>query len=64
MVNGTTTLSPTFKFFVFRSDLDNLAHGFVTDDVAPLHFGDNAIENVQVGTANGAGGYLDNRIAR
>src|ERR1700712_3283922 len=49
--------------FVFRADLDDLAHGFVAEDVALFHRGHDAVEQMQVRTADGAGSDLDDGIA-
>ena len=48
---------------VFRSDLDNLAHGLVTQDVAGLHSRHHAVIDVQIGTADRTGRNLDDRVA-
>ena len=50
--NGTTTRSPTFRFFTPRPDLHDLAHELVAEDVALLHRGDEAVVEVQVGAAD------------
>lgn len=49
---------------VLRSDLDHFAHGLVADDVTALHAGNDAVEDVQVGAADRAGGDLDDGVAR
>ena len=49
---------------VAGADLDHLAHGLVTDDVALLHLGDDAVIDVQIGATDGAGRDLDDRVAR
>ena len=48
---------------VLPSDFDDLAHGFMADDIAVLHRGNDAVIDMQVGTADGAGRDLDDRIA-
>ena len=62
-MNGTTTRSPTLSFVVFRADLDDFAHGLMAEDVALFHRGHDAIEQMQVRTADGAGGDLDDGVA-
>ena len=64
MVNGTTTRSPTFSFLIVCADLDDLAHELMAEDVAALHRRDEAVEQVQVGAADGGEGDLDDRVAR
>src|SRR5882757_9335112 len=44
------------KLFVFRTDLDNFAHGLMAENVALFHRGHDAVEQMQVRTADGAGG--------
>jgi hypothetical protein len=51
------------KLVVFRSNLDDLAHGLMTEDVALFHRGHDAVEQVEVRTADRAGGDLDDGIA-
>jgi hypothetical protein len=50
------------ELLVFRSDLDNIAHGLMAEDVALFHGGHDAIEQMQVRTADGAGGDLDDGV--
>ena len=52
------------ELLVLRADLDDLAHGLVAEDVAALHLRDDAVEDVQVGAADGAGRHLDDGVAR
>jgi hypothetical protein len=49
---------------VLRPDFDHFAHELVAKDVAVLHAGHEAIEEVQVGAADGAARDFDDRIAR
>ena len=44
------------------ADFDDLAHEFVAEDVALVHFGDVAVVDVQVGAADGGGGYFDDGV--
>jgi hypothetical protein len=48
---------------VFRSDLDDFAHGLVAENVTLFHRRHNAVEQMEVRTANGASRYLDDGIA-
>src|SRR6185295_17605703 len=48
---------------VFRSDLDDLAHRLVAEDVAAFHRGHDPVKQMQVRAADGAGGNLDDGIA-
>ena len=64
MVKGTTTRSPTFSFVFSAPDLHDLAHELVAEDVAALHGGHEAVVEMQVGAADGAGGDLDDGVAR
>lgn len=45
------------------ADLDHLAHGFMAEYVAALHRGNHAVIDVEVGTADCAGGHLDDGVA-
>lgn len=47
---------------VVVADLHHLAHGLVADDVAFLHFRDDAVKDVQIRAADGAGGDLDDGV--
>jgi hypothetical protein len=49
---------------VLRADLDHLPHHFMADDVAGFHTGHQVVEQVQVGTADGAARHSDDRVAR
>ena len=46
-----------------RAELDHLAHILVAEDVAALHRGLIAVEQMQVGAANRAGRDLDHGVA-
>ena len=46
------------------SDFDNLAHVLVAEHIAAVHVGNDAIVEVEIGAANGAGGDLDDRVRR
>jgi len=48
---------------VFGTDLDDFTHGLVTEDVALFHRGHDAIEQMQVRAADGAGGDLDDGVS-
>ncbi len=48
---------------VVGADLDHLAHRLMAEHVAPLHARHHAIIEMQVRTADGAGGHLDDGIA-
>jgi hypothetical protein len=62
ITNGTTTLWP-FRKVEPGPGLDDLAHELVAQDVALHHRGDEAVIEVQVRTADGGRGDLDDRIA-
>ena len=64
IVNGTTTRSPTFSRVLSSADLDDLAHELVAEDVALLHGRDVAVVDVQIGSADGGRGDLDDGVAR
>ena len=51
------------ELVVFRTDLDDFAHGLVAENVALFHRGHDAVEQMQVRTADGAGGDLDDGVA-
>jgi hypothetical protein len=63
MVKGTTTRSPHLKLIVLGTDLDNFAHGLVAEDVALFHRGHDAVEQMQVRAADGAGRDFDDGIS-
>jgi len=52
-----------FEFVHFAADVDHFAHEFVAKNVSRLHGGDEAVEEMQVRTANGGACNADNRIA-
>ena len=54
-----------FDFVLIASGADFLddAHGFMSHDVAGLHEGDEAVEEVEVGAADGGGGDTDDGVA-
>ena len=52
-----------FELLVFGADLDHLAHGLMAEDVALFHRGHDAVEQMQVRAADGAGRHLDDGIA-
>ena len=51
------------KLRVFRTDFDDFAHGLMAQDVALFHRGHDAIEQVQIRTADGTGRDLDDGVA-
>ena len=51
------------ELVVFGTDLDNFAHGLVAEDVALFHRGHDAIEQMQIRAADGAGGDLDDGVS-
>ena len=51
------------ELIVFGADLDHLAHGLVAEDIALFHRGHDAVEQMQVRAADGAGGDLDDGVA-
>jgi hypothetical protein len=53
-----------FELLVLPPYLHNFAHRFMTHDIAAIHFGDDTVEEMKIGAANGAGGYLDDGVAR
>jgi hypothetical protein len=63
MVKGTTTVADLERA-VARADLDDLAHRLMTDDIAAFHPWDDAVVDMEIGAANGAGGHLDDGVAR
>jgi hypothetical protein len=48
---------------VVLADLDHCSHRFMAKHVAGLHARHDAVEQVQIRPADGARGYLDDRIA-
>jgi hypothetical protein len=48
---------------VFGTDLDDFAHGLVAENIALFHRGHDAIEQMQVRAADGAGGDLDDGVS-
>ena len=64
IVKGTTTRSPTLRLVTSRAQLDYLAHVFVAEYVAAFHRRLIAVEQMEIGAANGAGRDLDDRIPR
>src|SRR4051794_17411281 len=48
---------------VFGADFNDLSHVFVAEDVALVHRRNNPVENVQVGTADRAGGDFDDGVS-
>src|SRR5215471_13094735 len=52
------------KVFDFRTNLDNLAHEFVAENIARLHGWNVAIEEMQVGTADRRQAYFNYSVAR
>ncbi len=52
------------QLLVRRADLHHFAHELVAHDVAVLHAGHEAVVQVQVGAADGAGTDLDDGVAR
>ena len=52
------------QLFVLGADLDHLAHVLMAEDVAAFHRGNDAAIDVQIGAADGAGGHLDDGVAR
>jgi hypothetical protein len=46
-----------------RSNVDYLAHGLVAHDVPGFHSRHDVVEQMQVRTANGPAGHLDDRVA-
>jgi hypothetical protein len=52
------------KLLVSRTDLDNLAHEFVTHDVTGLHARHEAVIEMKVRAADGAARHLDDGIPR
>jgi hypothetical protein len=65
MVKGTTHDDPVadLQLLVRGADLDHFAHELVAHDVALLHARHEAVEEVQVGAADGAGRDLDDGVA-
>ena len=53
-----------FQRLVFGADLNNFAHIFMAQHVAVFHLRNDAAIDVQVRTADGASGDLDNGVAR
>jgi hypothetical protein len=51
------------QFAVSGTDFDNFAHRLVPQHVAVLHAGNNTVIDMQVGAADRACRYFDNRIA-
>ena len=64
MVNGTTTRSPFFRFVTPLPTSSTIAHRLVAEDVALLHGRHVAVEEVQVGAADGGGGDPHDGVAR
>ena len=52
-----------FQIADAAADLDDLAHRFMAEHVAALHRGNHAVIDVEVGTADRAGGDFDDRVA-
>ena len=63
IVKGTTTRSPILRLVTSGAKLDHLAHVLMAQDVAALHRRLIAVEQMQVGAADRAGGDLDDRVA-
>jgi hypothetical protein len=54
-----------FQLAVYpRANLDHFAHRLVADHIAALHLRNDAVEDVEVGAAYGAGRHLDDGVAR
>ena len=51
------------ELLVFRPDLDNLAHGLMAQDVSLFHRRHDAVEQMEIRAADGAGGDLDDGIS-
>ena len=51
------------QLLVFGADLDDFAHGLVTQDVALFHRRHDAVKQMQVRTADGAGGDFDDGVS-
>ena len=65
IVNGTTTRSPFLSAAVdAATDLHDLAHHLMAHDVAGQHGGDEVVEKVQVGAADGTARHLDDCVPR
>ena len=62
MVKGTTTRSPILRF-ASDTEFDYLAHVLMNEDVAAFHGRLVAVQRMEVGAADGAGGDLDDRVA-
>ena len=51
------------ELLVFGSDFDDFAHGLMAENVALFHRGHDAVEQMQVRTADGAGRNFDDGVA-
>ena len=51
------------ELLICRTDLENFAHGFMAENVALLHRGHDAVEKMEVRSADRAGGDLDDGVA-
>src|SRR5690606_18831280 len=51
------------ELLVLGPNLDHLAHELVPQDIAMLHARHEAVEQVQIGAANGTGGGFDDGVA-
>jgi hypothetical protein len=52
-----------FEVCDLRSQFDHLAHVFVAEDVSAFHGRLVAVQQMEVRAADGASGYLDDRVA-
>ena len=64
MVNGTTTRSPRFRLVTSLPDFLNDPHEFVAKNVARFHGGDEAVEQMQIRSADRGARDFDNGVMR